>query len=121
MLAHTGMLRASSKKTGRPADVAAVVNPSVDPLLPGGPELLEFTDAAVNHDRSALPEARTRLLEAVGPAGAVRAAAVAANFQMMNRLLDALGVRTSKGGMALAADLGVDVPAHLHPVAAARQ
>jgi len=48
------------------------------------------------------------LLDAAGPAAVVRASAVAGNFQMMNRLVDATGVPVGASLRAVAADLGLD-------------
>ncbi|MDH3299979.1 MAG: hypothetical protein OES24_05680 [Acidimicrobiia bacterium] len=86
-----------------------------DSLLPAGFELTAFTDAAVLRDGHEMPGARTALRNAAGEAAVIRAAAVAGNFQMMNRLLDAIGVRVRRGGMALADELGLTVPDHLRP------
>ena len=82
---------------------------TVDPITPGGRELLALADAAVLGDALELPSATDRLVEAVGPSAAVRAVAVAANFQMMNRMLDAIGVDYG-GSPQLAADIGVRFP-----------
>ena len=109
------MLRASSRHTGRPADARAVVDLTKDALVPHGAELLAFTDAAVLRDRDEMPVARQALLDVAGPEAVVRAAGCAANFQMMNRLLDALGVEVRRQGMELAAELGLAVPDHLRP------
>ncbi|MGF1599188.1 MAG: hypothetical protein ACFCVK_20115 [Acidimicrobiales bacterium] len=109
------MLRASSNHTDRPVDLRAIVDVTLDPALPAGRELLAFTDAAVLGDAEEMPGARRALLDTAGPAAVIRAAAVAGNFQMMNRLLHVLGVRVRRSGMALADDLGVQVPPHLHP------
>lgn len=86
-----------------------------DSLLPAGSELLAFADAAVLRDGHEMPDARTALLRTAGEAAVIRAAAVAGNFQMMNRLLDAIGVRVRRSGMALADELGLSVPEHLLP------
>lgn len=89
------MLRASADQTDRTADTAGVADDDVDPGVPGGRELVAFTNAllgADRHDDAALLDARRALVATVGPAGAARAATVAGNFEMMNRLLDAAGV-----------------------------
>lgn len=109
------MLRASSRHTGRPADLRAIVNPFTDPLVPAGRELLAFTDAAVLGDADEMPIAREALVRGAGQAATIRAAAVAGNFQMMNRLLDALGVRVGPSALRLADELDIAVPHHLHP------
>ena len=60
-----------------------------------------------------LPTARSELREASGPGFVLGAAAVAANFQMMNRLLDAIGGPVDPKLFELAAELGVELPAHV--------
>ncbi|MDH4278332.1 MAG: hypothetical protein OEW83_09650 [Acidimicrobiia bacterium] len=105
----------SAERTDRTHDLRAIVDPMADPLLPAGAELTAFTDAAVLRDAHEMPSARTALLDAAGEAAVIRAAAVAGNFQMMNRLLDAIGVRVHRGGMTIAAQLGLTVPPHLLP------
>jgi len=109
------MLRASAEETGRPHNLAAVVNPMAGSLLPAGSELLAFTDAVILVDHHEMPLARQALRDAAGTEAVVRAAACAGNFQMMNRLLDAIGVKVWAGAMALADELGVSVPDHLRP------
>jgi hypothetical protein len=109
------MLRASSQSTDRPVDLSAIVAPMGDSLLPAGAELLAFTDAAVLRDVHELPGARDRLLAVAGEAAVLRAAAVAGNFEMMNRLLDAIGVPVRSPQMQLADELGLRVPDHLRP------
>ncbi len=107
------MLRASGKQTGRANDLGALVDPMVDPLVPAGRELLAFADAAVLRDEDEIHIARDDLAGVVGAEAVVRAAAVAGNFQMMNRLLDGIGVNVSRHAMVLAAELNLTVPAHL--------
>lgn len=107
------MLRASSQRTDRPTELRAIVDPVSDSLLPAGAGLLAFTDAAVLRDADEMSLARQRLGDQAGPEAVVRAAAVAGNFEMMNRLLDAVGVPVSSPGMALADELGLRVPDHL--------
>lgn len=109
------MLRASSDKTGRPAELHAVVDPMRDPLVPAGAELLAFTDAAVLRDREEMDTARQALLGVAGIEAVVRAAAVAGNFDMMNRLLDATGVVVPQRMAVVADELGLRLPDHLRP------
>lgn len=104
------MLRASATQSERPADQSACAHPDVDPLVPGGREIVAFTNAllaAADHDDPALVDARSALAEAVGPAGAARAATTAGNFEMMNRLLDAGGVPVPKPMIDSGRELGV--------------
>lgn len=55
-------------------------------------ELVAFTDAILKGDDAARAEQRDRLVAAVGAEGAVDAAAVVANFEMMNRIADSTGI-----------------------------
>ena len=89
------MLRASSEQTGVPLDLRAVADSTIDPLTPLGPELLAFTDALVLRDTDELEPAREDL-RLLGGENAVRGAAgVVATFEMMNRILDAIGAPIS--------------------------
>lgn len=73
------------------AELRAVVDRGADPLLPGGQSLIALGRAAVE-----VPRPDRAPLEAVaaelGLAAAVDTAAVAANFQIMNRVVDATGL-----------------------------
>lgn len=109
------MLRASSHHTGRPANLHSLTSAAVDPLVPAGRELLAFADAAVLRDTHEMAAARDALRRTAGDAAVIRAAALAANFQMMNRLLDTIGVRVRRAGLDLAHELGLAVPPHLLP------
>ncbi len=109
------MLRASAIHTNRSFSLEAIVDPAIDPHLTWGRELLAFTDGAVGRDQETMASARAALAAAGGRDAVVRAAACVGNFQMMNRLLDALGVRVDRKGVALAQKLGIDVPEHLLP------
>ncbi len=104
------MLRASAKSTDAPIDLLAIADPMVDPLLPASPELRCLVDAIVLRDPDERDVALTALVEAVGTEGAVRAAAVVGNFEMMNRLLDGTGVGPNTPMAAIATDLGIEWP-----------
>jgi len=88
------MLSWSATTTGRTIDLRAVADPTRDPGLPGGRELLALAEAAVTGEH--VLEARERLLAALGPAATVDAAAVAGNFEMMNRIADGTGMPVGK-------------------------
>lgn len=83
------MLRWSAQETGRHVDLAGIVSP-VDPGLPGGRELVALGRAAVGStvDRGPLDA----VAAAIGDAAAYDAAAVAATFEVMNRVVDAVGL-----------------------------
>lgn len=58
----------------------------------------DFVEAVVNRDTGALDERRPALSEALGPAGLVDAAAVAAAFHGYVRLADATGIPYEHAG-----------------------
>lgn len=92
--------------------LGAIADPSVDSEVAGGGELMAAVDAAVLRDHHELPEARSALIAAVGEAAAVRAFATTGNFEMMNRLLDGLGVMPAPASRGIGAELGVPFVAH---------
>ena len=91
------MLRASAQVTTTPLEPRAITDRSLDPLLPHGVALLDFVDALLVGAEADLTRARDKLLEEMGPASLVDAAAVVGNFQMMNRVADATGMPVGKG------------------------
>jgi alkylhydroperoxidase family enzyme len=101
------MLRASAHATGQPIDLRAVTDRARNALLRDGTALLGFVTALIR-DHTNLDDERAALSAAGGPSAVVRAAAVAGNFQMMNRLVDATGVPIGASLRAIATDLGLD-------------
>ena len=104
------MLRVSSQAVGAPFDLRGVADVTVDPLVPAGHELVAFTDAAVLHDADEVGPAREALLAVAGPEATARAATVAGNFAMMNRLLDGIGVGPHPSMLPIGDELGVHPP-----------
>jgi hypothetical protein len=109
------MLRASSERSSRPVALGSIVDPTLDPGIAAGRELVAFADAAVLRDDDEMTIARDRLLTVAGPRAVVRAAGVVGTFEMMNRLLDGIGVPIGAHAAPMAAVLGVDVPDHIRP------
>ena len=101
------MLRASAHANGTTVELRAITDRAADPGIAAGSELLAFVTALLAGDAPQLDAARRALDAAAGPAAAIRAAAVAGNFQMMNRLVDATGVPVGRSLRAIAADLGL--------------
>ena len=104
MLAHAGMLSSSSEKTNTPVDLAAITDPSIDPLTPGGVELLRLVDAVLARSADisrVAEEVKTEL----GPTGLIDAAGVIGNYQMMNRVADGTGIPVGKGSRLRNAEL----------------
>jgi len=84
------MLRWSAQETHRPVDLAGIVDDRVDPLVPGGRELVALGRAAA--ERTADRRAFDDVARLIGVAPAFDAAGVAANFEIMNRVVDAVGL-----------------------------
>ena len=101
------MLRASCDAFQYPLDLRGIVDDRLDVGVPGGAELVAFASAVVDGDADGLNGARDSLSEAVGTAGTVEAAGVAANFQMMNRILDGVGLPPAPRFAAIAPELGI--------------
>ncbi|MEM8923885.1 MAG: hypothetical protein AAGD35_10315 [Actinomycetota bacterium] len=85
------MLRASTEATGLEFDATAIADPQRPIGLPAGAETVRFARALVRRTDD-LDAARNALVESIGAEGAAGVAAVAGNFEMMNRVLDATGV-----------------------------
>lgn len=97
------MLRWSAEETGRQIDVAGVVDARVDPGVPGGRELVALGRAAAGAriDRGPLDA----VAAAIGAPAAFDAAAVAANFEIMNRVVDAVGLPVGRHRMDVEREL----------------
>jgi hypothetical protein len=85
------LLRASGEQTGHHYDLAAI-NGDGDGSVQHGAALAEFAEAIEARDRARLDGSRAALMAALGPAGLVDAAAVAAIFNGLVRVADATGI-----------------------------
>lgn len=104
------MLRASAQANDQSIDLGAVGDETIDIGLPGGRSLSALVEAAVLRDHDELNLARQRCIEVLGQPTTDRAVAVAANFEMMNRLLDAAGVGPSMAMRPIGDLIGVPLP-----------
>jgi hypothetical protein len=91
------MLSWSSSETSRDIDLLAVTNDDRDPGLAGGRRLLAFATAILTGEPSDVAAARDAVAAALGPEAVVDAAAVVGNFEMMNRIADAVGMPVGRG------------------------
>jgi hypothetical protein len=108
------MLRASIPTSDRDDFAPRAITAGVgDAGVEAGAELIAFTDAVVLHDPFEYPRAHQDVQRAVGPTATDRAAMVAGNFSMMNRVLDAVGAPVDRRSAVTAEALGVEIPAHL--------
>ena len=95
------MLRESMKIEGREVDLRHVAQgEDAGVEVPHGAKLLEFAEAVVLRDAVRIDAARAGLRAALGDAGVVDAAAIAAAFHGFVRLADATGIpyATAAGG-----------------------
>ena len=93
------MLSSSASETGRQIDIGGIADPQVDPGVPGGRQLTALGRGAAGIEIS------TDLVDAVaqeiGAAAAVdAAAAVAAGFEYLNRIVDGSGLPVGKASRA---------------------
>jgi hypothetical protein len=70
-----------------------------------GRELNNFVDAFMSHDDARLNPARQALVDTMGAAGMVEAAAVAGNFQRMVRIADCIGIPVDESRMEITAGI----------------
>lgn len=70
----------------------ALVDPEQDPGVVGGRQLLDFADALLGRDATALDHARDALAQIMGREAIGGVAAVAATFSMNDRIANACGI-----------------------------
>jgi hypothetical protein len=100
------MLRASAQATGISIDLRAIGDRGSDSGRSDGAALLGFTDALVGRTTD-LAAARQRLIDELGVDAVAPAAAAAGNFEMMNRVVDAVGVSVPPSMWAIAPEIGL--------------
>jgi hypothetical protein len=104
------MLGASARRNDEVIDLRGVGDESIDVGLPGGRALSALTEAAVLRDELEIETARAKAVAELGSHTTMRAAAVAGNFEMMNRLLDAVGVGPNDHMKPTGDRIGVPLP-----------
>jgi hypothetical protein len=93
------LLRASGEAIGTDVSLEGAVGPTLeqdDGGVPHGAALARFAEAATRRNED-LEEARRALLEQVGPAGFVEAAATVAIFNGLVRVADSTGIPLDEG------------------------
>lgn len=87
------MLRESMQTQGRQVDLRGVTQGFDQGVeIPHAADLVEFAEAVVLRDEARTAAARNKLLVALGEAGFVDAAAIAAAFHGFVRIADAIGI-----------------------------
>jgi hypothetical protein len=99
------MLRASVKKTGEGVDLRAIIDERHDPGLDWGGPLRALATAMSTG--TGLEPARATLAAVASEAVVAAAVGVCANFEMMNRILDATGCPVPDHARPMARHLGL--------------
>lgn len=86
------MLRESGKINNEDYNLQGAVDPTVDSGVEHGRELVNFASAVAGTDEAALVAARSALLEAMGSPAVVSASVIAANFSMLDRIANVIGI-----------------------------
>lgn len=107
------LLRASGQHQGTDIDLSAIIGAADgDGGILHGEVLADFAAAIVGDDLDRLDAARGAVLQAVGPAALVDAAAIAATFNAIDRVADGTGIPIDDERLAPTADfrqeLGID-------------
>lgn len=106
------VLRASAEALDESVDLRGIVDPAQSVRITGGDELVAFTDAVLGSDVARLGAAREALTAALGEAGVLGAASIAANFSRNDRIANAIGIPLEKDFIEQSADfrglLGID-------------
>ena len=83
----------SGNHTGTEYDLSLIMDGSVQESgLPYGKILYEFVEAIMDRDKARIAAARTTILETLGEAAMVDAAATIAAFNAYTRMADATGI-----------------------------
>lgn len=107
-------LRASGEHSGENLNLQTVTGGAAegDSGVPHGDLLIEFAEAVIGENDERLRRARAAVVAAMGEAALVDAAAVAANFNAIDRIADATGTPLDKQTAAeteeLRQRLGID-------------
>lgn len=92
---------------GTPPTLRGLVDTAVDIGVKGCGPLCRLATALIERDDDGLASARSEVVAELGDAATVTAIGVVANFQMMNRALDAAGV-PARPDPSLSEALGLD-------------
>ena len=108
----------SGKKENRKYNLAGAIDATVDSGVTSGAELVEFAHAVVAGGAPAVAEARGRLVSAAGSGAVVTAAATAANFSMLDRIANAIGIPLDDKMVGPSADIRESLGLNAYPSAA---
>ena len=98
-------------------NLAAIINREVDSGVAHGRQLFDFASAVLGTDRAALDNARRELGAAMGPAAVVAAAIVAADFSLVDRAANAIGIGLESQVLEPSADFRAQLGINDYPSA----
>ncbi len=90
-------------------NLMALVDPTQDTGVPGGAELLEFSEAVISNDRARLDKARDAVAKTMSPATVSGAAAIAGNFSKNDRIANGCGIPVDDMVMKITEDIREDL------------
>lgn len=102
------LLRGSGQHAGETYDNRAAIDETADSGVPHGRLLLNFAEAAVA-DGDTLSAMRAEVLDTLGEAALVDAAAVIAIFQAVVKIADATGIPLEDAKAEISADMRADL------------
>lgn len=90
---------------GQSYDLTGAINPNVDSGVEHGQELVRFTAAITGKDTDVLNAAREAVVVKLGSQALVSASMVAANFSMLDRIANAIGISLDSMMLKPSADI----------------
>ena len=103
------MLRASAKHKGENYDLSVVTTGIGGGGVPHGELLMRFGETVLGSEDVRLIETRHSLLQAIGPAGLVDAAAVVGLFNAIDRVADSTGTPLEDWKASSTADFRAEI------------
>lgn len=94
------------EQKGEQYDPRATTTADVESGIEHGALLIEFSNAVMGDDETRLARAREGVRAALGDRGWAEAAAIAANFNQMDRIADATGIPLDAPGRKTMTELG---------------
>ncbi len=90
---------------------------TIDSGVEHGRELVDFATALMHADNDRLAAARDRVVERLGPAAVTTASLIAANFSMLDRVANAIGISVDKTILEPSADFRAQLGINSYPSA----
>ncbi len=112
------MLRASIEQSGADYELNGVIGDG-DGGIPDGGILIEFAEAAIGRDDGRLTDAREQMVQSLGSAALVDAAAVVATFNAIDRVADATGTPIDEQRIEASAEMRTQLGIDRYPSATA--